>query len=279
VKELQQPVEAVVGWKSANASTVSPQEYGVCTLLILPAKSRYRLSRDRRGHADRWGMRISRSFIVFLIALLSACSIHQTPLEDVNDQMDAEIQSRWEAHRDSVSAISGWKVKGKIAVKAGSKGGHASLRWDREEQIQHIELYGPLGGGRVVIDEDENGARLKDTKGGDSRGESVAKLIEERLGWPLPFDQLPAWLRGLPAKPGAKMEWDDHGQVVRMNDSGWQVSYPAYQTVFVVDGQQAQVPRQIELNALPGTLRVYDKKGEYLGEDFFIRLIIKSWLP
>ena len=178
-----------------------------------------------------------------------------------------------------MSAISGWKVKGKIAVKAGNKGGHASLRWDREEQTQHIELYGPLGGGRVVIDEDANGARLKDTKGGDSRGDSVATLIEQRLGWPLPFDQLPAWLRGLPAKPGAKMEWDDQGRVLRMNDSGWQVRYPAYQIVSVADGRQAQIPSQIELNALPGTLRVYDKKGEYLGEDFFIRLIIKSWLP
>jgi outer membrane lipoprotein LolB len=217
--------------------------------------------------------------LLLCVLLLNACAVHQSPLEDVDEQVNSETQLRWATHQKQVSSIDSWSIKGKIAVKADSKGGHASLRWDRREQSQHIELYGPLGGGRVVVDVDANGARLKDTKGGDIRGDSVAKLIEQRLGWPLPFDQLPAWLRGLPAKPGAKMEWDDQGRVIRMNDSGWQVSYPAYQAISFVDGQQAQVPRQIELNALPGTLRVYDKKGEYLGENFFIRLIIKSWLP
>ncbi len=222
---------------------------------------------------------VRRSFLFLFVVLLNACAVHQSPLEEIGERANAEIQARWEIHREQVSSIQSWKIKGKIAVKAGSKGGHATLRWDREEKIQHIELYGPLGGGRVVVDVDENGARLKDTKGGDVRGDSVAKLIENRLGWPLPFDQLPSWLRGLPVGPQAEMEWDDQGRIVRMNDSGWQVSYLAYQTISVTDSEQAQLPRQVELNALPGTLRVYDKKGEYLGEDFFIRLIIKSWLP
>jgi len=130
-----------------------------------------------------------------------------------------------------------------------------------------------------VIDADAEGAHLQDTKGGDLRGESIARLVEQRLGWPLPFGQLPFWLRGLPAGEEAKIEWDELGQVARMNDSGWQVSYLEYQAITSVDGRQIQVPLEVELNALPGTLRVYDKKGEYLGEDFFIRLIVKSWLP
>ncbi len=214
-----------------------------------------------------------------LLILLNACAVHQSPLEGVDERANAEIQSRWAAHQQQVSSINVWRIKGKIAVKAGSKGGHASLRWDRDAPIQHIELFGPLGGGRVVIDTDADGAHLKDTKGGDSRGDSVAKLIEQRLGWPLPFDLLPSWLRGLPAGPGAKIQWNDLGRIQRMNDSGWQVSYPQYQPITITDGLQAYVPREIELNALPGTLRVYDKKGEYLGEEFFIRLIVKSWLP
>ena len=213
------------------------------------------------------------------IILLNACAVHQSPLEEVDEQASFETQARWAAHQEQVSSIDSWKIKGKIAVKAGGKGGHASLRWDREGEIQHIELFGPLGGGRVVVDMDAAGAHLKDTKGGDSRGDSVAKLIEQRLGWPLPFDLLPFWLRGLPAGPEAKIQWNDLGRIKRMNDSGWQVSYPEYQSIMIADGQQALMPRQIELNALPGTLRVYDKNGEYLGEEFFIRLIVKSWLP
>jgi outer membrane lipoprotein LolB len=224
-------------------------------------------------------LRTPQFLLIVLIALLNACAVHQSPLEDVDAQMNAKTQSRWQAHRELVASIETWKIKGKIAVKAGTKGGHATLRWDREGQRQHIELFGPLGGGRVVIDADAEGAHLQDTKGGDSYGESVATLIEQRLGWPLPFDQLPFWLRGLPAGSEANMEWDDQGRITRMNDSGWQVSYPEYQSITTADGQQAQVPRQVELNVLPGTLRVYDKKGEFLGEEFFIRLIVKSWLP
>jgi outer membrane lipoprotein LolB len=216
---------------------------------------------------------------VLLISLLSACSIHQSPLQDIDELKNAEALAYWAAHREVVSSIETWRIKGKIAVKAGSKGGHASLRWDKGQEGQHVELSGPLGGGRVVIDADANGARLQDTKGGDLRGESVARLVEKRLGWPLPFDQLPMWLRGLPASVDARMERDDLGRIKRMNDQGWQVSYTEYQSIVIADGRQASVPRQIELNALPGTLRVYDKNGEYLGEDFFVRLIVKTWLP
>lgn len=216
---------------------------------------------------------------VLVVSCLSACAINQSPLETIEQQREnAETQKRWQAHRTRAEKIDQWRIKGKIAVKAGTKGGHATLRWEKSA-TEHIEIYGPLGGGRVEIDVDENGARLKDTKGGALEGGSVAALIEQRLGWPLPFDQLPYWLRGLPASDGAKMEWDAQGRIVRMNDQGWQVSYPKYQQISDMAGEQIEVPRNIELNALPGTLRVYDKQGKYLGEDFFVRLIIQSWSP
>ena len=232
--------------------------------------------------------RLLRSLLLLvLLALLSACAVQQSPLQNIDEQANAaEIRAKWEAHRDRVSKINRWRVNGKIAVKAGDKGGHATLRWNKAAQGQKIELYGPLGGGRVEIETTPAGATLKDTRGAELSGESVAALIEQRLGWPLPFDQLPDWLRGLPAGEQANMQWDDQGRVTRMDDQGWQISYPTYQDIDfqLSDGSVADqvritlsVPRMIELNALPGTLKVYDKNGEYLGENFFIRLIVKSW--
>ena len=224
--------------------------------------------------------------LVALLGLLSACAVQQSPLQSIDEQANAaETRMKWQAHRDAVSRIDRWRVTGKIAVKAGDKGGHATLRWNKSAQSQKIELYGPLGGGRVEIEATATGATLKDTRGAALSGKSVAKLIEQRLGWPLPFDQLPDWLRGLPASEQAKIQWDEQGRISRMDDQGWQVSYPSYQDI---DFQLADdsgdpvnttlsMPRMIELNALPGTLKVYDKKGEYLGENFFIRLIVKSW--
>lgn len=219
-----------------------------------------------------------RLLLLMFFSLLSACAVKQSPLEVIEaQQLAAQTQLRWQAHQADMLKLDRWQVKGKIAVKAGAKGGHATLRWDKSATRQKIELYGPLGGGRVEIESDAVGVRLKDTSGGQLAGDSIAKLIEQRLGWPLPFDQLPDWLRGLPSSEQAAMEWDDAGHIVRMNDQGWQVSYPEYQLIKLADAGEVSVPRMIELNALPGTLKVYDKQGEYLGEDFFIRMIVKSW--
>lgn len=216
--------------------------------------------------------------LLAMLSLLSACAIKQSPLEVIEaQQLAAETKVRWQQHQAAMLKLDQWRVKGKIAVKAGSKGGHATLRWDKNTSQQKIELYGPLGGGRVEIESNASGVQLKDTSGGALTGDSIATLIEQRLGWPLPFDQLPDWLRGLPSNAQATMEWDGAGRITRMNDQGWQISYPEYQLINIVTAGEISVPRMIELNALPGTLKVYDKHGEYLGEDFFIRMIVKSW--
>lgn len=213
-----------------------------------------------------------------LLTLLSACAVRQSPLEALEaQQLAAQTQALWLTHQASMLRLDHWRVKGKMSVKAGTKGGHATLRWNKSTAGQKIELYGPLGGGRVEIESDAGGAKLKDTNGAQLAGKSVANLIEQRLGWPLPFDQLPDWLRGLPSSDQAAMEWDETGRMLRMNDQGWQVSYPEYQLVKLAGIGEVNVPRMIELNALPGTLKVYDKQGVYLGEEFFIRMIVKSW--
>ena len=226
----------------------------------------------------RQGAGLARFSLMAGLLMLGACAVHQTPLQEIDGERSAAVQAAWEKRQAALLDVDAWRVRGKIAVRAGSKGGHANLRWDRNGADQHIELAGPIGGGRVVIDADAQGARLQDTRGGDLIGDSVAELVSERLGWPLPFDQLPAWLRGLPSSEQAEIEWDAAGRIVRMNDQGWQLNFPAYQALSI-DGAELEIPRQVELNALPGTLKVYDKDGNYLGEDFFVRLIVKSWLP
>lgn len=217
-----------------------------------------------------------------IISLLSGCATNNTPIIKIEPQVTAQsTQQRWQQHKQLASSLKHWKIKGKIAVKAGTKGGHASVTWQQHDTV-HIELKGPLGGlagGRVIIDSDATNARLKDTQGNLLQGNSISALLEQRLGWPLPFDHLYFWVRGLPSMNTQKVQWDQMGRIKTMNDQGWQISYPSYQSIIDGDGNNISVPSSLELNALPDTLRVHDKNGTYLGDDFFVRLIIKSWQP
>ena len=56
----------------------------------------------------------------FLSALLSACAVHQAPLQEVDERSNARIQAKWDARKQVLSSIESWHLKGKIAVKAGS---------------------------------------------------------------------------------------------------------------------------------------------------------------
>ncbi len=218
--------------------------------------------------------------VATLLALVSACTVTQTPIIVIEESKpDPLVLSNWEAAQQNVKKITNWRIRGKLAVKAGKKGGHASLRWNKNEQTEHLELFGPLGGGRVEIDINESGAILKDTRGRTLTGPEMEPLLQQRLGWPLPFNKLSSWIKGGPAAQTSALKFDESGQLSSMNDGGWQVNFPEYQTVKTTKAPQMEVlvPRVIELNALPGTLTVYDDKGDYVGEELFIRLIINSW--
>ncbi len=216
--------------------------------------------------------------VLMLCALLSACAIEQTQIVVIEEGPDPALLARWQEQKQLALQITDWRIRGKLAVKAGKKGGHASLRWNRKGATEHLEVFGPLGGGRVEIDVDDAGATLKDTQGKELRGPEMELLLQARLGWPLPFNNLVSWIRGLPASETTALKFNESGELASMNDSGWQVNFPQYQLVSLnSDSQKIKVPKTIELNALPGTLKVYDNKGEYLGEELFVRLIVKSW--
>ncbi|MFT5258493.1 MAG: outer membrane lipoprotein LolB [Saprospiraceae bacterium] len=218
-------------------------------------------------------------FILLALLLSNGCVVNTTDIVVIEEGPNPQLLALWQVHKAQAAAVVDWRIRGKLAVKASKKGGHASLRWNKAGIVEHLEVFGPLGGGRVEIDTDENGAILKDTQGKILRGLEMEPLLQQRLGWPLPFNKLSSWVRGLPASDTQAMQFNENGEISSMNDSGWQVSFPKYQSVShsTVTGEAINMPQTIELNALPGTLKVYDDKGEYLGEDLFVRLIIKSW--
>ena len=136
----------------------------------------------------------SRGTALVLVAswLISAC-VTTAPPEDLSRE---ESLARWQEFRESLSRIDHWKLRGKMGVRTGSKGGSATLNWEYSADAQEIQLYGPLGGGRVIITTDAQSAFLRDTRGREMTGKTASEVLCRRGGWQVPVDHWVDWARG-----------------------------------------------------------------------------------
>lgn len=210
-------------------------------------------------------------FFVFLA--LSGCAGMQTPVDQLSDKEKVE---RWQQYRSQLETIKAWSLRGKMGVKTGPKGGSATLKWQFSEAEQRIELYGPFGGGRVIINVDTEGAVLRDTKGNVIRGSTASEVLYRRLGWQVPFDHLSDWARGLAGPDATDVTIDPEGRLKRLVQDNWQVEYQGYRQVdSSIPG--LRLPSRIAVSAIPGTMEVYSDRGEYLGDQLNVKVILKKW--
>jgi outer membrane lipoprotein LolB len=209
-----------------------------------------------------------------LVALaLSGCAGVPTQVDGLTDQQKLE---KWQEHKTQLSAIQSWNLRGKMGVKTGPKGGSATLKWRYSATEQYIELYGPLGGGRVIIDVDSEGAVLRDTKGVVIRGHTASEVLYRRLGWQVPFDHLADWARGLAGEDATDIVIDAEGRLKHLVQDNWLVEYQGYRQVEgAISG--LMLPTKIAVSAIPGTMEVYSDRGEYLGDQLNVKVILKKW--
>ncbi len=221
------------------------------------------------------------AFLAVLL-LLAGCVPPQgvkPPLPDSGSVSPAqETETLWRQHRAKMSGISRWRIKGRIAVKTGRKGGNATLLWAYRRDRQNIELYGPFGSGRVRIAAQPGRAVLKDTEGRSIEGASAAEALYERLGWRVPFQELRYWVRGIPDAAGgaANLTLDADGRLQTLQQGQWRVAYQEYGAVGLA-GADLQLPRKLSITAVPGSMEIYDHDGEYIGDHLSVKVILKQW--
>ena len=224
--------------------------------------------------ANKW---IRLSIVTAWFAVIAGCATtSNTPDENFSLTSELERLAAWENNKVLLNGIQSWNLSGKLGIKSGRKGGSATLKWRYSPENQEIELHGPLGGGRVIIIVDENGAVLRDTKGKVITGETATEVLYKRLGWHVPFDQLAYWARGLPSEGKFEKLIGDRGQLSRLIQGNWDVDYQTYK--FVVTKQQTyNLPAKLVISALPGTIEVYSKSGKYIGDELDVKVILKRW--
>lgn len=190
---------------------------------------------------------------VFLVlAVLGGCATRPptVPLESIDDH--------WTLRQESLQQLTRWQFSGRVSVVVPDQGWHAALDWIQQDNQYEIELAGPMGQGRLVIDGGPDGVRARGTDGTVVVASSAEALIVERMGWGLPVAGLRYWVRGIPdpASPVESMSLDSLGRLESLQQNGWRIRYPGY-----AEGVGIDLPRKLRLER----------------EQVEVRLVIDEW--
>ena len=156
-------------------------------------------------------------------------------------------------------------LTGKVGVREADESFSANLLWHQMGEAFEIDLWGPLGQGRVKLVKKDGEIRLESDKGVLAQGEPEA-VMRAHLGWSLPLAVLPAWVQGGPVDemPVSGLTRDEAGRVLGFEQLGWQVALERYQSVgtdAAPGGPERELPRRITATR----------------DDARVRLVISEW--
>jgi len=162
-------------------------------------------------------------------------------------------------------APDGFDLRGKLGVVQADESFSARFLWRQQAAAFRIDLWGPLGQGRVQLAGDEHTLELRDGDGSVISSGPPEAVMNRHLGWSLPLAVLPHWVRGRPAPNTsvAARVADEEGRLTAFRQLGWHVELERYQRLSVgaADGEAAYLPH-----------RVTARRGAYR-----VRLAISEW--
>jgi outer membrane lipoprotein LolB len=198
-----------------------------------------------------------RNYLVFqglLLMLVAGCATWHTP----------------------APAEGGFVSRGKLGVVAGEESFSARYLWQQDGAAFVIDLWGPLGQGRVQLAGDGTLLELREGDGTVVDRGPPAAVMQRHLGWSLPLSVLPQWVRGNPA-PGRRVsgrEFDDAGRLAAFRQLGWTVELERYRPVTEPASASAPAADGAAGQAVTVSLphRITARQGDYR-----VRLAVSTW--
>lgn len=161
-------------------------------------------------------------------------------------------ESDWPARRETLQALDGWTLTGRVAVAAGEQGFSGGLRWRQDGERAEIDMRGPLGGIALAIRVDGETITVTDASGITRGGEEARRAAGDYVGAPLPLRELRYWLVGAPAPgSGFRETLGANARLAALEQADWQVRYTRYAAA----GDQV-LPDRLELTAGDVRLRL-----------------------
>ncbi len=188
---------------------------------------------------------LHRAFLTVLMAVtLSACSSLTSEPEPAPD-----ANTSWEAHLARLQTINTWEVTGKAGIRDSKTRHSASLAWQQQEEFFNIELTGPLGQGGARISGSPRGIEIHAAGEAPIYSNMPEALMEERLGWRFPLNNLPYWMKGQPAPDSEYTPVFDTNRLKTLQQNNWQINYLRYTS-------QDGIPLPVKIVLNQGNLRI-----------------------
>lgn len=140
------------------------------------------------------------------------------------------VESRpWPERMKDLQARDQFELRGRVAVRAGSEGFNARLRWEQMGEQTLVALDGPLGVGGVNVTANGNAMTVTTSDGRQLDSHAAHTELMARLGFEPPLNSLRYWVLGVPDPSSEFVETlDEQQRLALLLQDGWQISYESY---------------------------------------------------
>ena len=144
-------------------------------------------------------------WLLVLASLLSACGLpKRVAIEEFNAQH--------------------WSLSAKMALRYDQQRLSATLKWQHSPTQQQVYLLDPLGRIIAELTQTQTQATLTLEDGQRVHAQDLTQLMQQQLGWALPFDSLSYWARGKPAPdPEANIKVQQGVASQTFTQHGWSI--------------------------------------------------------
>lgn len=145
-----------------------------------------------------------------------------------------------------------WLLSGKILITDGRDGGSGALTWSESNGLVHAKFKAPLGQGAWELDEQQG--FLKNDKGQSWTGDDMAVLLEQQLGWEIPWLALKQSIKG--HHMGKQLVKTSEGSYT-FEYEGWLIEWKKIKPVI-----GAVLPHKIYIKKAPYAIKISVKKWQ-----------------
>lgn len=181
--------------------------------------------------------------------------------------------SRQEVPSHSDLQIDSWEIKGRLAARIDRRGETASFIWHRHRDQHSIELYGPLGSGRIFLRQTGGKASLVDNRS-EVFGEDLQDVLFKRIGWLIPFDEMQQWIVGRPERDAISDQQYGENGLKQFSESGWLVTYDDFENFSGIS-----LPTRITLTATSIYLDDLAASSGRTLENARVKIVINEFKP